>query len=63
MTIDREEMATIILQGMLSNAGSQFRSVTDEAAQVQCDDHVANAVKYADALIAELKKNESKQEA
>ncbi len=63
MTIDREQMATIILQGMLSNAGSQFRSVTDEAAQVQCDDHVANAVKYADALIAELSKNDPKQPA
>ena len=60
MTIEREEMATIILQGMLSNAGSQFRSVTDEAAQVQCDEHVANAVKYADALVAELEKNKSK---
>jgi hypothetical protein len=60
MTIEREEMATIILQGMLSNAGSQFRSVTDEAAQVQRDEHVANAVKYADALVAELEKNKSK---
>ncbi|MBP9089639.1 hypothetical protein KBI23_01330 [bacterium] len=60
MTIQREEMAAIILQGMLSNAGSQFKSVIEETAQVQCDEHVANAVKYADALIAELEKNKSK---
>ncbi len=60
MTIGREEMATIILQGMLSNAGSQFRSVTDEAAEVLCNEHVANAVRYADALVAELNKEKTK---
>lgn len=53
-------LAAKYLLGMLCNAGSQFRSVTDEAAQVQCDEHVANAVKYADALVAELEKNKSK---